>query len=152
MAGDTYWIHSNLWTSRELLTVILILPGALSRVVNIMSLFSVEGHLLLASNVIFAEIYVHFPDNKDTYNIVKSYRPISLTSAVGKIFERIIYLRLICWLESQFQIVIFQFAYRKNYSTYIKRAFLDNKHTVAALTDLEGAFDSVWRKGVLFKL
>ena len=126
-----------------------------------MSLFSVEGSLVLASNVKFAEIYVHFPYNKETYNIAKSYRPISLTSAVGKIFERIINLRLIWWLESQFQIDIFRFACRKNYSTTqglayfvdnIKRAFLDNKHTVAALTDLEGAFNSVWRKGVLFKL
>ena len=70
----------------------------------------------------------------------------------------IINLRLIWWLESQFQIDIFQFAYKRNHSTTQALAyFVDNTQrgfldTVAALIDLEGAFDSVWRKGVLFKL
>ena len=47
---------------------------------------------------------------------------------------------------------MFQFAYRKNYSTTqartyfvdcIKKGFKDNKVTVAVMIDLEGAFDTV---------
>ena len=75
--------------------------------------------------------------------------------------ERIINTRLIWWLESQFKIDLFQFAYRKNFSTTqaltyfidsIKRGSCDDQHTVAASIDFEGAFDSVWRNGVLYKL
>ena len=98
---------------------------------------------------------------KESYNLPKSYRPISLTSVTGKMLEQIINTRLIWWLESQFKIDLFQFAYQKNFSTTqaltyfidsIKRGFCDDQHTVAALIDLEGAFDSVWCNGVLYKL
>ena len=37
--------------------------------------------------------------NKDDYNNEKSYRPISLTSVIGKVFERIIARRLIAHLN-----------------------------------------------------
>ena len=75
--------------------------------------------------------------------------------------ECIVNQRLVWWLESQLQIGMFQFAYRKNHSTTqaltyfvdcIKKGFKDNKVTVAVMIDLEGAFDTVWRNGVLYKL
>ena len=33
---------------------------------DMLSLFSVEGSLVLASHVIFAEIYVHFPNDEES--------------------------------------------------------------------------------------
>ena len=51
------------------------------------------------------KIYIPKP-GKDNYNIPKFYRPISLTSVVGKMMERIVNQRLVWWLESQLQIDI----------------------------------------------
>ena len=106
------------------------------------------------------KIYIPKP-GKENYNLPKSDRPISLRSVTRKMLEWIINTRLIWWLESQFKIDLFQFAYWKNFSTTqaltyfidsIKRGFCDDQHTVAALIDLEWAFDSVWHNGVLHKL
>jgi hypothetical protein len=38
--------------------------------------------------------------NKSSYNIPSAYRPISLTSVVGKLMERIVTIRLEAYLES----------------------------------------------------
>ena len=61
-----YWIHLNLWTSRELITDILTFLECLPIPMGKLSLFSVEGSLVrglvLAFHVIFAEIYVHLLD------------------------------------------------------------------------------------------
>ena len=66
-----YWTHSNLWTSRELLTVILALPRVFIKPMDVLLLFSVEGSFVLASNVIFVGIYVHLPNNEGSC----SFRP-----------------------------------------------------------------------------
>ncbi len=105
-------------------------------------------------------IYIPKPGKEDYHN-EKAYRPLSLNSVVGKLYERIPTLRLIWFLESTYNIDIWQFSYRKHSSTIhallhmiqtIKLGFNDDACTVAALIDLEGAFDAIWRDGVVFQL
>ena len=60
--------HSNLWTFRELLTVILTLPRV---IIKTYGCTVVEGSLVLASSVIFAGIYVHLHNNEGSC----SFRP-----------------------------------------------------------------------------
>ena len=90
-----------------------------------------------------------------------SYRPISLTSCVGKLMERLINNRLTWHLESKGHINAEQAAFRQNRSTedqitYISQAiedsFQDKKHTLAVWIDLEKAFDKVWKNGLRLKL
>lgn len=91
----------------------------------------------------------------------QNYRPISLLNAIGKIFERIIYHRLIEFIEDKNLLPPFQFGFRKGHSTVhqairIKQHITRNKRfrksTGMILLDIEKAFDSIWHDGLIFKL
>ena len=90
-----------------------------------------------------------------------SYRPISLTSCVGKLGERIINSRLYWWLESSGLINVNQAGFRAKSRTEdqlfrltqkILDGFQKEQHTAAVFVDLQQAYDRVWRKGLLLKM
>ena len=54
--------------------------------------------------------------NKPDYNTVRAYRPITLESVIGKLFERVIAGRLTWKLESEDVLAATQYAYRKQKS------------------------------------
>ena len=91
----------------------------------------------------------------------KSYRPISLTSCIGKIAERMINRRLYWYLESTGQLGKNQAGFRRGKCTEdqlfrltqgIQDGFQNKKHTLAVFVDLQQAYDRVWRKGLLMKM
>ena len=91
----------------------------------------------------------------------ESYRPISLLSCTGKLLERIINKRLLCYLESNNLLVNTQTGYRQHRSTEdqlafftqdIEDAFQEKKKVLAVFFDLSKAFDRVWKEGLLLKL
>ena len=92
---------------------------------------------------------------------VKSYRPISLTSCIGKLAERMINNRLYWWLETTNTLNKYQAGFRAGQRTddqlfrlsqSISNGFQDKKHTTAVFVDLQQAYDRVWRKGLFWKL
>ena len=106
-------------------------------------------------------IYIKKAD-KIIYHQENSYRPLSLLSKLGKIHERIILQETVNLLE---QLQFFQnkslYAYQRNKNTLqtilplvekMSEAMTKNKYGIAIMADLEGAFDSVWRLGALYKL
>ena len=91
----------------------------------------------------------------------QSYRPISLTSCLGKVAERMINCRLYHWLEKNKILNNTQAGFRKNSRTedqlfrFIQSTmdgFQQGKHTSAIFIDLQQAYDRVWRKGLLMKM
>ena len=87
-----------------------------------------------------------------------SYRPVSLTSTIGKLMEKIVNVRLMRTLCSKDFLNDHQFGYRKRRSTTdnlmmlqsdILHAFSRKEHLVAIFFDLEKAFDTTWRFGIL---
>ena len=91
----------------------------------------------------------------------ESYRPISLTSCVGKLMERLINTRLMWHLEDKKHITPEQAAFRQDRSTEdqityiaqaIEGAFQDKKHTLAVWIDIEKTFDKVWKECLKLKL
>ncbi len=105
-------------------------------------------------------VYIPKP-GKPNYHTEKSYRSLSLNAIIGKVFERIVTLRFIWYIETTYNIDLNQFAYLKSRNTaqallslvqQVKLGFREDKSTVAALVDLEGAFDGVWRQGLLHQL
>lgn len=97
---------------------------------------------------------------KDQSNI-SSYRPISLTSTIGKVMERLVTNRLTYYVEKQDLLTNVQTGFRKGKSTIDQvirlqdtiNKFNNNRgYTVAVFIDFQSAYDMLWRKGLLTKL
>ena len=92
---------------------------------------------------------------------LKSYRPISLSSCLGKLAERMINQRLYWYLEANKILNTAQAGFRNGQRTEdqlfrlsqrIIDGFHDKKSTTAVFVDLQQAYDRVWRKGLLIKM
>ena len=90
-----------------------------------------------------------------------SYRPISLLSAIMKLFERVIEKRLRKHLEDNGFFSKYQSGFRKSKSTNdhlfrlsqtIMESFNRGEHVIAAFLDVEKAFDNVWHNGLRYKI
>ena len=87
-----------------------------------------------------------------------NYRPIALTSCLCKTLERMINKPLVWYLESNKLISEYQSGFRTERSTndnlnrletFIRNAFIKKEHVVAIFFDLEKAYDTTWRYGIL---
>ena len=94
---------------------------------------------------------------KDHTNAL-NYRPIALTSCMCKTMERMVNDRLVWLLESNGLITDFQCGFRKNRSTtdhlvrlesFVRDAFVKKEHVVAVFFDLEKAYDTTWKYGIM---
>jgi hypothetical protein len=103
-------------------------------------------------------IPVHKKDDKSEVN---NYRPISLLSVVGKIFERIVFKHVYNFLRDNYVISSAQSGFRPGMSTVtqlleVYDSFcqaLDNSQEVRAVfLDISKAFDKIWHEGLLYKL
>ena len=91
----------------------------------------------------------------------KSYRPITLTSALGKVFTSIIDTRLRIFANSHEIISMAQAGFRKGYSTtdnifclycFIQLYLNTGSKLFCTFIDFRKAFDTVWRIGLWQKL
>ena len=116
----------------------------------------------------------HFPDTwkkgniipvhkKESKNMVKNYRPISLLPIFGKIFEKVIYDKLFRYFQENKFLSDHQSGFRCGDSCIsqllaitheIYKSFDANPslETRGVFLDMSKAFDKVWHKGLLFKL
>jgi hypothetical protein len=81
-----------------------------------------------------------------------SYRPISLLSTLGKLFERILAARLTSFVNQRHLLPHTQFGFRKKHSTvsqlaritdYISHVYNLHKHSGMVFLDLDKAYDTV---------
>ena len=91
----------------------------------------------------------------------EKFRPISLTSCIGKLVERLIKARLNYFLESISVISSKQSGFRNNkgaadnllfFTQKISEALNRSKQVCGIFFDISKAFDKVWHKGLIFKL
>ena len=87
-----------------------------------------------------------------------NYRPIALTSCVCKTMERLINDRLVWVLEDQNLLTNIQCGFRQGrstldhlvrFETFIRNGFIKNEHVVSVFFDLEKAYDTTWKHGIL---
>ena len=95
--------------------------------------------------------------NKDLSNPT-NYRPIALTSCICKTMERLVNNRLIWILEKNKILDKHQCGFRKNRSTidqlvrmetYIRDGLIRDHHVVSVFFDLEKAYDTTWKYGIM---
>ena len=94
-------------------------------------------------------------------NEPSNYRGITLVSCLGKLFTIIVNERLKKWALQNDIITDAQFGFKADYSTvdaifildsFINKMIKNKKKLYCAFIDLKRAFDSVYRKGLWFKL
>ena len=92
---------------------------------------------------------------------VDNYRPISLLTTFSKIYEKIMYIRLYCFLEDNRVISNHQFGFRRNFSPelainkavdYITQSLDNKKHAIGLFLDIRKAFDAVNIEYLILKL
>jgi hypothetical protein len=105
----------------------------------------------------------------DNYDTVKSYRPISITSYLAKLNERLILERLVTSLTNSNTLVFYQSGFRKCRQTKDNILFIVQKalesfnrnigksrkfkwRVCGVFFDIAAAFDKVWHSGLLYKL
>jgi hypothetical protein len=107
----------------------------------------------------FSTIVMLLKPNKSPHS-PSSYRPISLLPVCSKIFEKLLYKRLIISLPDQC-IPCHQFGFRDSHSTthqlhrvvdFIASSLERKLYAAGIFLDVSQAFDRVWHQGLLFKL
>lgn len=107
-----------------------------------------------------AEVIMIPKPGKELHN-KSSYRPISLLSTMGKVFEKLLLKRLQPILEERSVIPAHQFGFRTNHSTIeqvhrvtntIEEAFNNNNICSGLFIDVAQAFDKVWHQGLIYKI
>jgi len=106
-------------------------------------------------------IVVLIPKPGKSQEQVNGYRPITLLPCMEKLMERMVLRRLEYTLEGQKVFSSLQLGFRKGKSTIdalhlmrnaITAVRLAHEYCLVVYLDIEGAFDSVWHDGLLFKL
>ena len=94
-------------------------------------------------------------------HFAKSYRPISLTSTVGKVREKLVSNRLSYHVEKNNLLTNVQTGFRKGRGAIdqiirlqdtINKYNHNRGYTLAVFVDFQTAFDMLWRNGLLYKL
>ena len=84
--------------------------------------------------------------------MLDNYRPVSVLCALSKVFEKIMYYRLLNYLDEQKVFFSHQFGFRKHHSTYMALMTLvdkitkyldDGEYVVGIFLDFSKAFDTV---------
>ncbi len=92
---------------------------------------------------------------------MNNYRPISLLCTFSKILEKIVYNKLVVYIENNNLLSDYQFGFRKQHSTvhpmlhfmnHVSAALEAKKHTIAIFCDLQKAFDCCDHNILLRKL
>ena len=116
---------------------------------------SLDLFLLLLNNLWQSQ---DFPKPGKDRTDPNNYRPIALTSCLCKIMERMINHRLTWFLQDNNIITKYQCGFQKGKSTtdhlvrletYIRQGFVKNQHTVGIFFDLEKAYDTTWKGGIM---
>ena len=98
---------------------------------------------------------------KNSRTLPENYRPISLLSGLGKIFEKVLVSSMGTFLEDNHLLSLKQFGFRKNRSASDlllnmtanwNKSLDSNKDTYVIALDIAGAFDCVWHQGLVEKL
>ena len=98
---------------------------------------------------------------KNNRLLPENYRPINLLNCFGKVFEKLIYIQMMNFIDKHKVLFIYQYGFRRKHSTSlalidivdkIKFAIDNNEYALGILLDITKAFDSTNHDILLSKL
>ena len=98
---------------------------------------------------------------KKSYSMARSYRPISLLNHLGKWLETLVNRRLYMWLETHGNLSPHQWGFRRGRHSQgacwrlveeVTSALRSRDQIQAVALDIQAAYDTVWKNGLLAKL
>jgi hypothetical protein len=101
------------------------------------------------------------PKKESGSNDPSKYRPISVTSCLGKLYERCITKRLVDFLDANKLLSKNQSGFRRHRSTIdnlyfitrkVRETFIRGKNMLTIFFDIAKAFDKIRHEGLLFKM
>ena len=101
---------------------------------------------------------IPIPKPRKDHTNPNNYRPISLTNCFCKLMEKLVNARLMWYLEDTKALSNIQCGFRAGRSTvdhlvrletFIRQSFARGEHMVAVFFDLEKAFDTTWKHGIM---
>lgn len=107
-----------------------------------------------------AKIFPIQKSGKD-HSVPSGYRPISLLSNLGKLYEKLLLTRLMKAVNVKNVLKNHQFGFREHHSTvqqlirlskFVSLGFNRNQSTGVISLDIEKAFDTTWHDGLIHKL
>ena len=104
---------------------------------------------------------IMIPKPKKNLELPENYRPISLLSCIGKLFEKLLTAKIYSFLEQKRYFSEYQSGFRPHHQTSdhllrltqsLKISSKLKNHSVALFLDAEKAFDSCWHDGLKYKV
>ncbi len=138
--------------------LVIQLAGELSQPISMLINMSIQSSVVPNCLKLSKVVPIYKSKNKDDF---ANYRPVSLLPVISKILEKVIYKRLVTFLDNSNMLNNRQFGFRKCHSTidavtkFIIDAgkFLDDKESILAVfCDLSCAFDTIDHGILLRKL
>ena len=98
---------------------------------------------------------------KKNRSLPENYRPISLLNIFGKVFEKLVYIQMMNFIDKHKILFVYQYGFRKKHSTSLalidivdktKFALDKNDYALGILLDITKAFDSINHDILITKL
>ena len=125
---------------------------------SLLFLLNIFNEILISGDSCRKAIVIPIPKPGKVLTNPTNYRPIALTSCICKTMARMIKRRFVWYIGSNNLLTNVQCGFRSRrttvdhlarFETFCREAFIHSQHLVLVFFDLENAYDTIWKYGIM---